>query len=307
MRVLVTGVDSFIGSHLAEALIASDDEVIGMSHRRDDSEPGLTRRRVEAVDRAAVDALVRDAKPDRVFHLAAQSNIARSFADPAETLATNVVGSANLFEALRTHAPAATVVSIGSAAEYGDSARDTPHVPEDAPLRPTSPYGVSKVAQGKLVAVYARAHKLRIMHARLFAILGPRKTTDALADFCRSVVAIERGQATELVAGNTSALRDFVDVRDAVAGLRLLADRGEAGATYNLCNGRATGLDDVIEALRVVSGAALPVRKDPARMRPVDDQRVVGDGSKISALGYAPRFALDDTVRAALDYWRAHA
>ena len=307
MRVVVTGVDSFIGSHLAEALVAAGDEVIGFSHKRDDAAGGIVRHRVDVTDAAALAALVQATKPERVFHLAAQSNIARSFANPAETFSTNVVGSAHFFEALRAHAPSATVVSIGSAAEYGDSARDTDFIGEDAALKPTSPYGVSKVAQGKLVAVYARAHKMRIVHVRLFAILGPRKETDALADFSRNVVAIERGKADALLSGNTSALRDFVDVRDAVAGMRLVAEGGEAGATYNLCNGKATSLDDVIALLRKASGRAFESRTDPSRVRPVDDQRVVGDPAKIRALGYSARFALEDTVRAALDYWRARA
>lgn len=307
MRVIVTGVDSFIGSHLAEALVASGDEVIGFSHKRDDASPGLVRHRVDVTDAAAVSALVQATKPERVFHLAAQSNIARSFANPPETLATNVVGSANLFEAMRMHAPEATVVSIGSAAEYGDSARDTDFIDEDAALRPTSPYGVSKVAQGKLVAVYARAHEMRMFHVRLFAILGPRKETDALADFSRNVVAIEQGKADVLLTGNITALRDFVDVRDAVAGLRIAADAGEPGATYNLCNGKATSLSDVVELLRKASTKPFESRVDPARVRPVDDQRVVGNPAKIRALGYAPKFALEDTVRGALDYWRARA
>ncbi len=296
MRVLVTGVDSFIGSHLAAALVSAGDEVIGLSRKRDG---------FDVTDAAKVLAAVRDDKPDRVFHLAAQSNIPKSFAEPAATLAVNVVGSANVFEAVRVHAPNASVVSIGSASEYGDSARDAERIAEDAPLRPTSPYGASKVAQYNLVSVYARAHRMKIVHVRPFAILGTGKDTDALADFSRNVVAIERGETDTLVTGNTTALRDFVDVRDAVAGLVIAANAGTPGEAYNLCRGVATSLDDLIALLERASGRKLPVKKDPARMRPVDDARVVGDGSKLRALGFSPRFELADTVAAVLDYWRA--
>jgi GDP-4-dehydro-6-deoxy-D-mannose reductase len=240
-----------------------------------------------------------------VYHLAAQSNIARSFANPAQTLATNVVGTACLLEALREHAPSATVVSIGSASEYGDAAKQTEFLVEDMSLLPTSPYGVSKVAQGKLTAVYARAHGMRAMHVRLFAILGPRKRGDALSDFCRGVVAIERGEKDALTVGNTSALRDFVDVRDCASGLRIAGDGGEGGATYNLCTGRATTLDDVIALLKRASGTPFEVRTDPARVRAVDDQRVVGNPSKLAALGFASRFSLEDTIASVLEYWRA--
>ncbi|HEY2369205.1 MAG TPA: GDP-mannose 4,6-dehydratase [Polyangiaceae bacterium] len=296
MRVLVTGADSFIGSHLTEALVAAGDEVIGTSRKRDG---------FDVTDASKVAAVVRDAKPDRVFHLAAQSNIPKSFADPATTMAVNVVGSANLFEAIRVHAPDASVVSVGSAAEYGDSARDAERIAEDARLRPTSPYGASKVAQSSLVSIYARAHKTKIVHVRLFAILGTRKDTDALADFSRNVVAIERGKADALTTGNTTALRDFTDVRDAVAGLVIAANAGVPGDVYNLCRGEATSLDDLIALLERASGRKLTVKKDPARLRPVDDPRVVGDPSKLRALGFSPRFQPAETVAAVLDYWRA--
>ncbi len=298
MRALVTGVDSFIGSHLEERLKELGDEVVGLSRKRD---------RVDVTDAEAVANLVRRTKPDRVFHLAAQSNIPKSFADPATTLAVNVVGSANLFEAVRQHAPDARVVSVGSAAEYGDSARDAQQIAEDASLRPTSPYGVSKVAQGKLVAVYARAYRMKIVHVRLFAILGPRKTTDALSDFSRNVVAIERGEKDALVTGNTTPLRDFVDVRDAVSGLVLASHSGVPGEVYNLCSGNATSLDDLILLLRAASDREFRIQQDPARMRPVDDQRVVGDASKLRALGFSPELKLADTVAAVLDYWRSQS
>jgi GDP-4-dehydro-6-deoxy-D-mannose reductase len=307
MRVLVTGVDSFIGSHLAEALVRAGDEVFGLSHRRTDSADGITRQAVDVVDATAVAALVAQTKPERVFHLAAQSKIVRSFEDPMLTLSTNVVGSAGLFEALRVHAPRATVVSVGSSSEYGDAAKQIEFLREDSPLLPTSPYAVSKVAQGKLATVYARAYGMPVMHIRVFAILGPRKEGDALSDFCRNVVAIERGDASELVVGTTSTVRDFTDVRDCVEGLRIAADRGEPGATYNLCSGTAHDFDDVIAELKRATKAAFVVRRDPARVRPVDDARIVGNPEKLNALGYQPRISLADTIATTLEYWRSRA
>lgn len=307
MRVLITGVDGFIGSWLTEALVSVGDEVVGLSRRRGDAQGGAVRHRVDVTDGAAVAELVHATKPERIFHLAAQSNVARSFAQPAETLAINVVGSAHLFEAVRAHAAASTIVSVGSSSEYGETARTTELLVEDAALCPTSPYGVSKVSQGKLAAVYARAHGMRVVHVRPFAIVGPRKEGDALSDFCRNVAAIEKGMSEALSVGNTSAVRDFVDVRDCVRALRLVADMGVAGDVYNICGERPTSLDDVIELLQQTSRARFEVRRDPNRIRPVDDLRVVGSGAKLRALGFATRFSLADTIAATLDHWRTRS
>ncbi len=307
MRVLVTGVDSFIGSWLAEALVAAGDDVVGTSRRSEGRERGVTRHRVDVTDGAAVSALLSETKPERVFHLAAQSNNPRSFEHAAETLATNVVGSANLFEAVRQHAREATLVSIGSSSEYGDAARSSELLAEDAPVMPTSPYAVSKLAQGKLAVVYAKAHGMRVIHVRPFAVIGPRKEGDALSDFCRNVAAIEKGEAKELSVGNTSALRDFIDVRDFVSALRLIADAGAPGEVYNACSETATSLDDLIALLRQASRAKLEVQRDPTRVRPVDDPRIVGSAKKLRALGFKPRLSLAETVSATLDYWRARS
>jgi GDP-4-dehydro-6-deoxy-D-mannose reductase len=297
VRVLVTGADCFIGSWLAEAITAAGDEVVGLSRKAG----------TDITNAEQVQKLVRDTKPARVFHLAAQSNIARSVADPLETFQTNVVGSTNLFEALRVHAPDATVVSIGSSSEYGDTARTIDFLDEDARLLPTSPYAISKVAQGSLTRFYARAWNMRALHVRPFAIIGPRKETDALSDFSKTIVQIELGRATDLAVGNTSALRDFVDVRDCASALMLLADKGVTGETYNVCNDRATSLDDVLALLQKAAKAPFTVRTDPARFRRVDDQRIVGSSAKIRALGFAPRHALEETIATTLEFWRARA
>lgn len=295
MRALVTGVDSFIGTWLSEALTAAGDEVVGISRRRG----------IDITNKDAVVATIRAAKPERVYHLAAQSNIARSFKDPIETLTTNVVGSGILLEALREHAPEARVLSIGSSSEYGDTAKTVDFLDEESDLRPPSPYAVSKVAQCKLAAMYARSHRMHVVHVRPFAILGPRKEGDALSDFCKSIALIELGRKDALEVGTTTALRDFVDVRDFVSALLLIADAGEPSGVYNVCNERATSLADLIALLSKASRVEIPVRTDPARVRPIDDQRIVGSSAKVRSLGYTPRFTLSQTLETTLEFWRA--
>jgi GDP-4-dehydro-6-deoxy-D-mannose reductase len=307
MRSFITGIDGFIGSWLAEALRGGGDEVFGLARRRSAAQDGTARLVGDLTSRTAVADAIAAARPDRVFHLAALNNIASSFQDPALTIETNVIGSLNLFEAVRRVAPAARVVSVGSSAEYGETAAAALALGEELPLRPTSPYGVSKVSQGQLCRVYAEVHGLRALHVRPFAIIGPRKTRDALSDFCRNVVAIERGETDRFPVGPLASERDFVDVRDGVAGLILLSDKGSAGMVYNLCNGQGASLEAVLALLQGLAGRPFHPVPDPSRRRLADDHRIVGDGGRLRALGYAPRFSLADTVAATLDYWRAQA
>jgi GDP-4-dehydro-6-deoxy-D-mannose reductase len=293
VTTLITAVDSFIGSWLAESFAADGERVIGTTHRD-----------LDICDAAAVAATVRDAAPDVIIHLAARSSVKLSVQDPVATLATNVLGTLHVFDAVRAHAPAARVVSVGSSAEYGPSV-PVERLAESHALAPKTPYGVSKAAQGQLAQIYVGAHGVQVIHVRPFAVIGPRKRGDALADFCQNIVRIERDEATELSVGNTGSVRDFVDVRDCAAALRRIAERGEVGTVYNICSGIGTSLDEIIELLRGASRVPFAVVPVASRARKLDDVRLVGDPSRLAALGYAPRYTLDETVRATLDYWRA--
>jgi GDP-4-dehydro-6-deoxy-D-mannose reductase len=308
MRSFVTGVDGFIGSHLAEALLAAGDEVFGLTRSHTpDPRDGIVRFFGDVASRDDVSDAVSRARPERVFHLAAQNNIQASFAAPEQTMAANVQGSLHVFDAVRASVPSAVVVSVGSSAEYGRTAALSDAISEELPLAPTSPYGVSKAAQGMLVSVYAAVHGVHALHVRPFAIVGPRKTKDALSDFCRNVVALEREETDRFLVGPLGSVRDFVDVRDCVAALVLSSERASAGGVYNLCNGRGVRLEDVVRALQRASRRPFEPVSDPARLRAADDSRIIGDPSRLVALGYAPRFSLDDTIAATLEYWRARA
>jgi len=300
LRALVTAADCFFGSWLIESLVAGGVEVVG-TVRKDGN--GGSRRLLDIRDREAVEALVRDVAPDVIYHLAAQSNVTESVHDPLTTMTTNVIGSTNVFEAVRA-VGRGRVVSVGSSAEYGDAAKPAGELRENDPLLPRSPYGVSKAAQGQLARVYARAHGVEVVHVRPFAIIGPRKRKDAISDFCINVVKLERGEATQFSIGNVSAVRDFVDIRDAVRALRMIGERGTRGEIYNICHGIGMPLSIVIDLLRATSKVPFTPTPDPARNRPVDDMRLVGDPYKLKALGFVPQFTLAQTLAFTLDYWR---
>jgi GDP-4-dehydro-6-deoxy-D-mannose reductase len=304
VKALITAVDCFIGSWLAESLVADGVQVFGAVRRDPGERDGVMRRVVDVRARDAVFACVRDAAPDVVYHLAARSHVKQSVDDPVTTLTTNVIGSVHVLDAVRAHAPGAHVVSVGSSAEYGETARGIERLSEDLALAPNSPYGVSKVAQGQLARFYARTHLLHVMHVRPFAVIGPRKRGDAIGDFCSNIVRIERGEAERLSVGNTASVRDFVDVRDCVTALRRVAEAGERGEIYNICHGKGVALDEVIEILRGLSRRPFLVEPDPVRARPVDDPRLIGDPTRLLALGHAPQYALAQTLALTLDHWR---
>jgi GDP-4-dehydro-6-deoxy-D-mannose reductase len=308
MRSLVTGADGFIGSWLTRALVAAGDQVDGLSRSKGTQVDGVVRHLCDITDAASVNRVVKRVQPDRVFHLAALNNIADSFASPLDTVKSNIEGSLNVLEALRTFAPGSTFVSVGSSSEYGLLTEGAGgRLNEDMTLWPSSPYGATKAVQGMLVRIYARTSELRAIHVRPFAVIGPGKERDALSDFCRAVVEIESGYGTELRVGNIDAIRDFIDVRDCIRALIRVAERGERGEVYNICNGHGESLRTIIAILQENSSSPFSVVEDRDRLRPTDEPRLVGDCRKLSALGYAPTCSLAESVRLTLDHWRERA
>ncbi len=303
MRILITGVDGFIGTQLAQ-LLSGTYQVFGLSRSHAGRKAGVTYLKGSLLNSQDVQRAVRLSKPDQIFHLAAQSNIPLSFQDPAGTVSTNVNGSIVLYEAVRLLVPKAKVISVGSSAEYGLAAQSSKKVKEDFPTQPTSPYAVSKVAQGLLAQMYARAYDLRMIHVRPFAIIGPAKKGDALTDFCQGIVRIERGEAKQLKVGPLFSIRDFVDVRDFVRALKLVAQKGQAGSMYNICSGRGHALTEMIKILTEQATAPIQVVQDQSKRRPADDSRIVGDNSLIQRMGYAPHYTFRQTVVDTLEYWR---
>jgi GDP-4-dehydro-6-deoxy-D-mannose reductase len=252
-----------------------------------------------------MDAAVRGPAPGWVFHLAAQDNIPASWIDPEGTIRTNLGGTLNLLEALYAQSwrvPPVTIV-VGSSAEYGHT--DPVEIPirEDRELRPSSPYGVSKVAADLLARVLGMRYGLPVIRVRPFYITGPGKD-DACAGFARQLLALERSGGDTIVAGNLDAVRDLVDVRDAADALVVLADRGAPGEVYNLCSGTGRTMRQILAFLIEASRLSVNVAVDPNRVRANDDAQLVGDNSKLSALGWRPLIAVAQTAGDILEYWR---
>ena len=314
MRVLVTGVGGFVGSHVVDFLGATCPaaEVFGVVRRGGDAlrARGVTVLTADLVDGAATDAVIDEVRPDRIIHLAGQSSVHRSWEDPAATLHANVHGLLSVLEALRRRSLTPRVLVVGSAEEYGAVQVEKLPAGEKTPLQPASPYAVSKVAQAFLARQYFLSHGIPVVCTRTFHHTGPgRGEVFAESSFARQIAEIEAGrQPPMLSVGNLDAVRDFTDVRDVVRAYWLLLEKGRAGETYNVCSGRGIAVGDVLQELLDVSGLSIEVRRDPDRMRPSDIPAIIGNPRKLKdATGWTPDIPLRQTLSDLLAHWRALA
>lgn len=314
MRLLITGITGFVGSHLAEYALGHGLQVYGSYRWRSKTEniehlaAQIHLVECDLRDGSSVQHLLDTAQPDAVVHLAAQSFVGASWQAPAETLLTNAVSQINLLEAIRQRPRKPRFLVVGSSEEYGAVREDELPITEDNPLRPLSPYAVSKVTQDLLGYQYFKSYGLPIVRSRAFNHEGPRRgDVFVTSNFARQIAEIEAGLREPVIkVGNLKARRDYTDVRDVVRGYLLLIERGTPGEVYNLCSGRAWMIGDVLDFLTgETSVRPIAVREDPARLRPSDVPVLLGDASKIfKAVGWRPEIPFEQTLRDVLNYWR---
>jgi GDP-4-dehydro-6-deoxy-D-mannose reductase len=305
-RTLVTGAGGFVGPHLRVALEAAGHEV--WTTDRTPSAAAPRHRPAELTDAGVTRAVLEEARPDAVVHLASQSSVAASFHDPSATLVGNLTVACNLLEAVRHVAPRARVLVVGSAEEYGNVPEAEQPIRESQPLRPASPYAVSKCAQEFLALQYAMTWGLDVIATRSFNHSGPGQSDRfVLSSFARQIAAAERGaQEAVLRVGNLDVRRDFLDVRDVVRAYVALLERGECGAVYNVCRGEAPAVRDLLDTLRAAARVETRVETDPERWRPSDLPVLRGDPSRLmERTGWSARLPLDATLRDLLADWRA--
>ena len=314
MRVLITGVTGFVGSHLADYLVSRGGLEVHGTHRwrspmDNVKHLGGQLQLVECDlrDPTAVRRAVTAVRPDRVFHLAAQSYVPTSWLAPSETLLGNVACQLNLFEAIRDLQLSPRVLIAGSSEEYGRVRPDEIPIREDNPLRPLSPYAVSKVGQDYLAYQYWMSYRLHAVRARGFNHTGPRRGgLFVTSNFSRQIVEIEKGLREPVVrVGNLDAVRDFTDVRDMVRAYWLALEHGEPGEVYNICSGRGHTIRQVLEILLGLTSAKVEVRVDPDRLRPSDVDVLIGDCTRFRQVsGWEPTIPFEVTLQDILEYWR---
>ncbi|MBZ4654817.1 MAG: gmd [Peptococcaceae bacterium] len=315
MNILITGITGFAGSHLAEyALQQPGVKVYGTIRNRsrlDNIEhllPHIHLLECDLRDPFSVRRVLVEIRPERIFHLAAQSFVPTSWKAPEETLTTNILSELNIFEAVRQENFPTRIQVACSSEEYGLVYPEETPIKEENPLRPLSPYGVSKVAQDLLAYQYHASYGLFTVRTRSFNHTGPRRgEMFVTSNFAKQVVEIEKGlREPVLYTGNLEALRDFTDVRDMVRGYWLALEKGEAGEVYVLASGKAYSIRQVLEMLLELSPIKITVETDPARLRPSDVPILLGDASKFRArTGWQPEIPFLKTLEDLLNYWRA--
>jgi GDP-4-dehydro-6-deoxy-D-mannose reductase len=314
VRLLITGITGFVGSHLAELALSRGAEVVGalrwrsntthIEHIRD----RLTLINGDLRDVLSVRGLIEQSRPDAIVHLAAQSFVGASWDAPSETLITNAVSQTNILEAVRQMQHACRVLVIGSSEEYGLVYPDELPVRETNPLRPLSPYAVSKVTQDLMGYQYWKSYGLDIVRTRAFNHSGPRRgDAFATSSFAKQIAEAEAGVREPVVlVGDLKPTRDFSDVRDIVRGYWTLLERGTAGEVYNLCSGVDWSIERMLNFLVEHSKLErVEIRHDRARFRPSDVPVLRGSAEKIQqAVGWRPEIPLEQTLVDLLEYWR---
>jgi len=315
MNVLITGITGFAGSHLAEYILAEHPGVkvsglVRWRSRMDNVKGILDKIELHEADLKDIVSLKKALaaiRPDKVFHLAAQSFVPTSWKLPVETFAINALGQINLFEALIDLKLNPKFQIAGSSEEYGKVYEHEVPMKETNYLRPLSPYAVSKVAQDLLGYQYHQSYGLKTVRTRGFNHTGPRRgDVFVTSNFAKQVAEIEKGLKPPVIhVGNLEAKRDFTDVRDMVRAYWLATEKCEDGDVYNIGSGTTYVMQDMLDMLLGMSTVKVKVEVDPARLRPSDVPILLADASKfVAATGWKPRIPFETTLRDLLNYWR---
>lgn len=319
MRVLITGIDGFIASHLVEYILRVEPnaEIFG-TYRRGanrknikDTENRIKLIEMELTDSYSVLSAVKESMPDKVFHLAAQTFVPTSWTSPASTVAVNVDGTVNLLEAIRTTCSKDTFVFCqGSSEEYGLVHPEECPIKETHPLRPLSPYGVSKVATDYFGYQYAKSYGMNILRVRTFNQTGPRRG-DVFVDsnFAKQIALLEQKNERnpEIFVGNLDAIRDFTDVRDTVRAYWMLSEKMWHGEVINVCSGNGKSMKQVLQKLVGYStlSSTIKITIDSTRSRPSDVPLLIGDNTLLNCyIDWEPEIAWEESMKDLLNYWR---
>ncbi len=318
MKILITGISGFVGSHLAEyCLTIPEAEVYGtiMFHHLGDEMRRISHIKdkiklfeCNLTSRIAVERVLQKVMPDKIFHLAAQSFVRVSWDSPEDTISNNIMSELNIFEACRSLGINPVIQIAGSSEEYGLILENEVPIKETNPLRPLSPYAVSKIGQEMLGYQYYKSYGLKTVLTRAFNHEGPgRGEHFVTSTFAKQIAQIEKGKQDPVVkVGNLNAQRDYTDARDMVKAYWLATEKCEFGKPYNICSSKAWKIEKVLEFLLSLSTIKdIKIEQDPERMRPSDVQILLGDYSEFNkATGWNPEISFEKTLEDTINYWR---
>jgi len=319
MKSLITGVDGFVGSYLAKFLLRAGDEVFGTVLHQDhvenipDIKDKIAIKICDIRDKQQIKEVLATVRPDKIFHLAAQSNIPFSWKNMSETFAVNVMGSIYLLEALaEIQLNKVKVLMVCSGLEYGNSADSNAVITETTSLSPHNPYAVSKTAVDWISQQCYINSGLHIIRSRSFNHSGPGQNSSfVISDFSKQIAEIEKGLKGPVIeVGNIDTYRDFTDVRDVVAAYELLLAHGEPGEVYNVASGNLYNIKVILDKLLALSEREIEVKVDPNKFRPnkfrpteVKTSSIdIGKIKKIT--GWMPKITIEQTLADTLNWWR---
>jgi len=315
-KILISGINGFAGSHLCEYILANHKEVKihGTIRRRSDLDniihikDKLNLLECDLRDSHSVDRVIAEVRPDKIFHLAAQSFVPTSWKIPTETFESNVIGTLNLLEAVRAQKDYDPIIQIAcSSEEYGAVEKDALPIKETCPLRPLSPYAVSKVAQDMLGYQYYKSYGMKIIRTRAFNHSGIRRPADFVDScFAYQIARIEKGKQKTLLYGNLETIRDFVDVEDVVRAYWMVTEYEElCGQAINIASGIGRQIADVLRILIDNSSFEIKTKTDKNKMRPSDVPVLIGDATLLrKKTTWTPKITYETTLINMLNYWR---
>lgn len=315
-KVLITGIAGSGGSYLAEFIVNHypEIEVHGMARWHSFSSAAENLRAIshrlklhecDLSDMSSVLAALEASQPDVIFHLASHANVRASFIYPQAVLSNNILGTCNLFEAVRLLKMDPVIQHCSTSEVYGQvDPADVP-IREEAPIRPTSPYAVSKAAQDHLAWTYFRSYGMKIIRTRMFAYINPRRTDLFATSFVRQAARIEAGLQKELLHGNLDSIRTMIDVRDAMEAYWVAVLKCKPGEVYNIGGEGTISVGDFLELVKKSSRVEIPSRVDPSLLRPADVTLQIPCVEKFrAATGWKPRYQFPESVDELFRYWR---
>lgn len=303
-RILITGAGGFVGRYLCEHLLKKEDSVIlgidlaeELFFQKEHDAERLLYRQTNLTDSSAIRSILSGFQPEYIFHLAAFSSVGQSWKQPVDTFVNNTNIFLNIVDAVRELALPCRVLSIGSSEEYGGPC--PPAYTEDSPLAGNSPYAAARISQEILSKLYADHLGVDVVMTRSFNHFGPRQRTQfVIPSYVERLLEVKRnGGKGQMITGNTDIVRDFLDVRDVVEAYALILEKGKKGEIYNVCSGVGISLKDIIVKLSEIIGVDVECVRDESLIRPFDNPVVIGDNSKLKALGWVQRYSLDKTLK----------
>jgi GDP-4-dehydro-6-deoxy-D-mannose reductase len=315
-KYLITGFSGFVGRYFLEYLENNESGCIvkGMDIQSPDfkfdhyKNVEVSFEKIDLLSKDRVEYIILEFQPSYILHLASFSSVAFSWKEPIISFQNNMNIFLNLLESVRTLKLQARILSVGSSEEYGNVDKDKMPLTEEDILRPISPYAVARVSQEMISRIYTKGYGLNIVMTRSFNHIGPfQKDVFAVPAFARQIIDIKKSgkRSGELVTGGTSIIRDFTDVRDVVAAYGLLLEKGKKGQVYNVCSGKGTLLEDIINIMSKIVGVTVHKRIDVKMVRPSDNKIIIGSNKKIrEEVGWYPKISLEDSLNDIIAYWQ---